>query len=406
MIDGYVTRAASVSDFDVNGEHILCGPRTQIVPRVTLPESNTTRGCLQSPPYIGEPMRVFGSIKDKGHAVKATRIEWPSDLLGDVSGDAVIDAAPSHVPADIPATGLIVRADGYRVRLDAKTQIVWATALRALSDVKAGDWIAYKGRMSPDGTVVATWAKLTPDMVSKGEEKLRTKNDFDPSAVPSWAKQSRLSLAFVGIDPKRFPPYDNPAMQGRVSAIGEKLVPAYQRNHSEAAPDKIQFRFQVIDTKLFRDALTLPSGVILVPRQVVERMQNDSQLATVLADNIACALEKQTYRALPASRALSAEDLAAQVAGVLVPGIGVAGIGANIGGTEVIRIKAEEQSGRVSLGLLQNAGYDIDQAPVAWWLLAPKSAKPVSEISIPKRATYLYRMLGEMWHNPIASAKP
>lgn len=405
-VDGYITRAVSGADFDVNGIHILCSEKTQILLRIAPGESNTSQGCPQSPPYVGEPMRVYGSRSKKEHAVKATRIELLQKPVGEVSGVAVIDAPPSQNPTDKTVTGLLVRADGYRIRMDAKTQVAWAAALHALSDVKSGDWIEYKGRISSDGVLVAARVKLASDIVSRGEEKLRAKNDFDPSSVPSSAKQSAVSMAFVGIDPKRFPPYNDSAMQARVTAIGEKLIPAYQRNLPDSSPDKIQFRFQVIDTKWFRDALTLPSGVILVPRQVVERMQNDSQLATVLADNIACALEKQTYRALPASRALTAEYYSTQVAGLFVPGLGLAGIGAGVGGAEAIRIKAEEQSGRVSLELLRDAGYDIDQAPLAWWLLAAKKPGPLSEVQLPYRAAYLYRILGETWHSPTASDQP
>jgi hypothetical protein len=78
--------------------------------------------------------------------------------------------------------------------------------------------------------------------------------------------------------------------------------------------------------------------------------------------------------------------------------IGIASTGTGTTQFVVFR-KEQHQSGRVSLGLLKNAGYDIDQAPVAWWLLASRKPRPVSEIAIPDRATYLYRTLGEVWHN-------
>jgi predicted Zn-dependent protease len=267
--------------------------------------------------------------------------------------------------------------------------------------VKAGDWIEYKGRRNSNGTVAAASVKLSPDVVSKGEGKLRAKNDFDPSVVPSSARQSTTSMAFIGINPKRFPPYDDPAMQARVTSIGEKLIPDYQRGLPDSDPAKIKFRFQLIDTKMFRDALTLPSGVILVPHQVVERMQNDSQLATVLADNIACALEKQTYRMQPANRAATG----AFWGGALVPFAGpVISVGAMASAHDLL-VKTEQQSGRVALRLMHDAGYDIDQAPLAWWLLAPKNPKPLLEIQLPDRAAYLYRILVESWHNPAASAQ-
>jgi len=56
--------------------------------------------------------------------------------------------------------------------------------------------------------------------------------------------------------------------------------------------------------------------------------------------------------------------------------------------------------------LLHDVGYDIDQAPVAWWLLDPISQQPLTDIEIPDRANYLYSILGETWHNPAAKALP
>ena len=54
---------------------------------------------------------------------------------------------------------------------------------------------------------------------------------------------------------------------------------------------------------------------------------------------------------------------------------------------------ARQQSGRVSLYLLSDAGYDLHQAPVAWWLLASKKPKDPVDISIPSRAAYLYETI-------------
>jgi len=218
--------------------------------------------------------------------------------------------------------------------------------------------------------------------------------------VPASKKQSKLSMAIMGIDLKRLPPYDDPAVQARVGEIGSRLIPPYQRSLADTDPSKIYFRFVVIDSGLFNDALSMSSGVILIPRQVVERMQNDDQLATVLADNIACALEKQEFRAQPAVRASEAAFLG----GMLVPVAGPAIELGALGGQEQMLIRIEEQSGRVSLALLHDAGFDVNQAPLAWRLLAPKKAKPTAETAIPARAAYLYRILGEIWNNPAANA--
>jgi hypothetical protein len=59
---------------------------------------------------------------------------------------------------------------------------------------------------------------------------------------------------------------------------------------------------------------------------------------------------------------------------------------------------SSSKAGRVSLDFLHDAGYDLAQAPMAWWLLGPKSPKPIEEVTMPPRATALYFALGTTWH--------
>ena len=82
------------------------------------------------------------------------------------------------------------------------------------------------------------------------------------------------------------------------------------------------------------------------------------------------------------------------------PDIAAAGVLAE----DSVLAKALNQDARVSLDLLHDAGYDIDQAPIAWWLLAPSKPKPLAEIEMPVYVSYLYGVLGEEWHNPGADA--
>ncbi len=115
----------------------------------------------------------------------------------------------------------------------------------------------------------------------------------------------------------------------------------------------------------------------------------------MLADNVACALEKQQLRLIPARRTEMAGTLALTVGGAFVPGLGFAGLSMSAS-EAVMRRRDEEQSGRVSLVLLQDAGFDLDEAPKTWWLLSAKN-KPQGERNMPYRAKYLYRILGTSW---------
>jgi hypothetical protein len=267
--------------------------------------------------------------------------------------------------------------------------------LNSLADVQPGDWIEYKGRQRADGILVAEDAKFSPNVVSKGEGRLRARNDYDASAVPASASQNGVMKTLNGIDYKKIPAWTDPAMQARTAVIGEKLIPAFEKAMPDTDPAKIDFRFQLVDGKKLRNTAGLPSGIILVPHEVVERMQNDSQLAAVLADGIAFAMEKETYR------------MQGRITGVAVGAFLVfnpfIAYGITSGTKSAALTKEEEQSGRVSLELMRDAGYDIDQAPQAWWLLAAKKLEPISEIPLPDRAAHLYRMLGTTWRNPPAA---
>jgi predicted Zn-dependent protease len=185
-------------------------------------------------------------------------------------------------------------------------------------------------------------------------------------------------------------------MQERISRIGASLIPPYQRQLPAGDPTKIAFQFQVVDRPNSHEAFVFPSGIILIPHQVVERLQNDSQVAAVLAYNMAIALEKQEYRMQPAHTSMSVADIATAAGGAFVPGLSLASL-AMYPKSKSMETDLFNQSGRVSLGLLHDAGYDIQQAPVAWWILASKRSKSLSETSVPPRAINLYQAIGLVW---------
>lgn len=400
-ISGYVTRAVSVSDFDVNGFRILCGDKTRTLTPAEQGVRVATVKCPSDPPYVGESLVVtYNERNTATNCIFATRIERPRvPSSGEVSGSAVIDSAPAQEPAGSRAPGLIVRADGYRIRITNKTRMVWTWQVHSLAEVKAGDWIKYKGKLDATGVLAAASVEIATNGIDSGEGNLRKKYEYDPSAVPADAKQNYLKDAVKqSLDPKKFPPYKDAAMQARVAKIGNSLVPAYQRDLPDSDPAKLHFRFQVIDTRIFRGTMALPSGIILIHHKVVEKAQNDSQLAAVLAAAIACVLERQEYRMANERKAVLASEVALAA---VSPVTGLILYGAGISDTEIMT-KEMEQITRVSLMLLHDAGYDIDQAPLAWWLLASEDQKPISEIVPPAPTLYLYQVLGEIWHNPAA----
>ena len=357
------------------------------------------KGCPPEAPYLGERMKVHGVLKNGGAAIDATLIHAESAEPEEVSGAAVIESVSIQESAADHASFILASADGYRIKIAASAEITWTPPLQSLTAVKAGDWIAYKGKPDAAGVVVVTWAKLSPDIVSKSEQDLRWRTDFDRRAASASAQRGKTRKADETDLPKPPRPYNDAAMLARITEIGDKLVPAYQLALPDADPAKIHFRFRLVERKNLYGAMTMPSGIIFIPRHVVERMQNDSQLAAVLADGIAGALERQEYRMQSKHRAAGAVAWS----GLVVPYAGWGMLAGGAIGEAEISVLEREQSDRVSLGLLHDAGYDIDQAPIAWWLLSSKDQRPITQIDLPRRAAYVYRMLGENWHNPDAN---
>lgn len=397
---GYVTHVASSTDFDVNGIHVLCNNSTTFGT-----ESNGVISSSKTPIdlHLGEAIKIFGVEHQKKHSITAANVVTPLPQPDQqFDGTAIIDLIPqtNSLPKISPGE-LLVRADGYLILITPKTHTKFEAPLNSLSSITTNTWISYQGKRRQDGILLAENADFKSNSIQKTEDKLRTGSEYDPKAVDPNSKQSAISKHFLGTNVKKIPPYTDPVMQARIDRIGTSLIPAYQRNLPDSDPTKINFRFQLIDAPKWHDAMTLPNGIILVPREVVERLQNDSQLATVLADNIACAIEKQSYREIPAGQKMLATEIAGATGSAFVPGLGIATTIANDKAAATILRHTEEQSGRVSLGFLHDAGYDIYEAPKTWWLLAPNKTKDISDISLPERAAYLYSVIGESWHTDL-----
>lgn len=392
-IAGYVTAITSATVFDVNGTHILCDSKTQF--SSSIDEKKFVANTVQAA-YIGEPVDIYGNANKKSHTIIATEVIAYPPQPKQLSGFAIIDEIPDSPKGATPG-GRLLRADGYRILITGKTQKIFNPPLVDLSSVGTNVWIKYSGKLRPDGIFTADAAEFTANIIPKGEDKLRTKNEYDPKTVDPKHQQSGASKFFLGTKIKRIPPYNDAAMQSRIDRIGASLVPAYQRNLSVSDATKINFRFQLVDQPKWHDAMTLPNGIILVPRQIVERLENDSQVATVLADNIATALEKQSFREQPAVHKMTAAQWASDAGGIFVPGLGIATGVANYKIAKSMLRHAEEQSGRVSLGYLHDTGYNVFEAPRAWWLLAPKKPMDIQKIDLPERAAYLYSIIGQTW---------
>ncbi len=401
-VSGYVTRATP-SQIDVNGFHLRFTPDS-----LSGPLAPGRTAFKHAPPavYLGEPVKVFGTLDKRSETLTVDRLLLGSPAITPVAGEAIIDQLPPAPAAGAPNLPLRIRADGRTLLLTTTSAITYLPPLTAATPPATNRWIRYHGQQQPGGDVVVDAAEIRENVVVATEDHLREKSEYDPAAIDPDSHQNATSKYFTGLNTKKLPPWPDAAMQERVSRLGQMLIPAYQRALPDSDPTRINFRFGVIDETHLKDALTLPNGIILIPHQVVERLENDSQLATVLADNIACAIQKQTLRVIPARHKMTAAGLAADAGGIFVPGLGVAAGVANYSVAKHLQTLQEQQSGRTSLDYLHDAGFDLTEAPIAWWRLGTKPDQPMSRQLLPPRAAYLFATLGTAWRSTVSPDFP
>jgi len=407
-LTGPVTAITSPTAFDVSGEHVTLSPEPQLCAlssgKLAVSKCEQ-RSAFAGDLYIGERVELSGNDHPPYHSFTAYKVTIQR-VQHNISGIAIVDLMPAAQPSDPAERSL--RADGFLLRITSDSKLKFEPPLSSLADVSSNLWIQYSGTLQSDGTVLVKSADIKPNTISRSEGQMLKQADYDPSSISKDARQNSVLQAVLGIDPKKIPPYLNEAMQARIERIGNSLIPAYQRALPDSDPTKINFRFQLVDKKPLRGALSTPAGVILVPYQVVQRLRNDDQLAAVLAESIAVTFEKDSLR-IGSLATASKVGTAAQLATMTLPVANLA-VGAAALGVSSKAQKEEDaalaQSARVSLWLLHDAGYNIQQAPLAWWMLASKKEKPLDQVSLPLFSKILYEALGTIWRNASPAVGP
>jgi predicted Zn-dependent protease len=163
-------------------------------------------------------------------------------------------------------------------------------------------------------------------------------------------------------------------LHDRLQRIGTKLIPQFQRSLADDDPRKIPFLFYAVDDEDMRNFICAPrGGLIFYPRYLIERMQNEDQLAAALAMPIAVVLQRQglgkEMREWPAVR----DELSTVALYATIPYFGAFPL--DIMGAlpdHRIPVRIQEQVGRIAISLVADAGYDPWQAPEAFELLVAR----------------------------------
>lgn len=393
-VEGYVTSVRSATEFDVKRHHIVTTGSTQIG---SYRDSGDDQGKAPAQIELGMYVQVAGTINWAEHTLVAAVVRVRDDADRKVSGSGVI------VRVLTPGAEPVFRADGYNVRIGSGTETNFNNGLSALSDVGVNTWVRFGGRLNDSGEVIAAradFAKPKPPKVKKNRpiEVQQTVIphgsliDFDGTLKTDMTKR-HLEDAGGACGTGWYPVPPDRALQDRVRRVGMSVVPQYQRDMAADDLEKIPFRFYAIDEKWIHSDMFCYEGAVLVPMQMVERLANDDQLAAVLADGVAANLQRQRARLLSDMGWIGATEAAVYLTARNAASSNSAWVGGMIVNHE-IEVRLEHERGRVSLGLMADAGYDPWQAPEAWKLIEPGHLpKNISKLKYSARSLYLLSIL-------------
>jgi hypothetical protein len=384
-IRGFVTEVKSSTVFEIDDYKVTRDRSVEF-------ETNAQEGDKSDAAFkpkgicIGTELEVKGEYDESSGQLKAKSIKVLFEDMGKLKRTALLEQAPALVRKGTGWEGEL-RADGQRISVSPETSLTTklnkserknsidkkskeeedsdSAPLTSLDEVNLDTFVRYEGTRAPDGAIKAEKIEFRHAELEPGEAKLWKR--LEPKVKePDY---SSFAPGELKMHWKKYHIVPNREAQDYVTNLGESLIPAHQKDLPANDPLKIPFRFYLVQDKSF-NAAAYPNGVVIVHSAVFDFLQNEAQLAFVLAHEISHAVEKHEWQALHYHRA---ELTALRAGGAFIPfgGSLVTGLAASGIQNQFAR-SLENQADRVGLEWMLAAGYDIREAPASWKAVSMK----------------------------------
>ncbi len=204
-------------------------------------------------------------------------------------------------------------------------------------------------------------------------------------ALISPQEERRIGQSFMRNIRQMVPVYNDPVVSDYIQSLGLRLG-NYSDNRS------FDFTFFVVDDSTI-NAFAGPAGYIGVNRGLIEATDTESELASVLAHEIAHVTQFHLHRSLENARKMGIPTAAAIITAILVgatnPSAAEALIAASVAGNAQTQLTYsrlhEEEADRVGVSLLDQAGFDPRAMPAFFEILQKKTR--ISDTGIPEFLT-------------------
>jgi hypothetical protein len=414
-IRGYVTEFRSPTDFDIEDYRIT---RDQMF-ALDLDNASPDVTFQLQDIRVGVELEIKGKLNEETGELKATAIKVDLEQFKSIKQTAFVSSAPEGLQLLDGTWAGELHADGQVIRVTKATAVVFKPTarekklaalkqtnadtkeedvepLQSLDQVTVGMAMTYEGKRDREtGKILAERIEFSSNDLEEGEAKMWKSLKTSVKAAQGL-KPGELKIDKVG----KFALLPDPDVQAYVAALGERLIPAYQRDLPANDPRRIPFQFHVVQDKSV-NAFATPNGIVVVHSGLLEMVENEAQLAAVVGHEIAHATHEHSWRQQQYHKK---KRLGIAIAGAIASAYGMqdlADIATMVNGAIVNghQRTLENQSDRIGLQYMVDAGYDPRQAPAVWKVMAQTHGVQATNVfwsshdNAPTRRSYLMNEL-------------
>ncbi len=400
-INGYITNVISPTVFEI--DDVKVSRSESLI--FNLENQNQAIQFKPEDIRVGTEIEVQGMLDDQTNELKATKVTVDLDQFRKLKNTTVLSRIPEGIVKGEKGWNGVFWADGRKIRIDETTQVLFelnkserkadsdakknkvkndaktetaddadeftdSEPLKDIAQVKPGMIVTFEGTTKPDGMVLATRLVFLKNELEKGEDGLWKSMKITEKASNLTADEpGELKVSSVG----KYKLLPNEEVQKYVERVGQSLIPAYQKNLADDDLQKIHFKFYVIRDKT-PNAFALANGVVVVNSGMLTMLENEAQLAAVLAHEISHATQEHTWRQMNKDKnkrtALMVGSLAASL---FAPGVGTMLELINSAMVNGYSRRLEDQADRIGLDYMVAADYDPREAPRVWKIMSRKT---------------------------------
>lgn len=234
---------------------------------------------------------------------------------------------------------------------------------KSFSEIPLGSLVDVKGKRQQNGVILISKGETKPNLFTPTEQELVKLLQTGLSIPPP----DKLG-AGIKVGDKSYKVVEDLEVNTYVNKVGMRIVPRFLRYLPPEDPNKILFRFYVLEDDL-PNAMAFSDGSVLITTGMLKRLENEAQLAIILGHEIAHVTNEHTRRRFETQQKQAFWiSLAGAAAGTVLG----AAAGSLIAVFSYVLVSnkfsrdLEDQADRIGLYYAFEAGYDVREAPKVW----------------------------------------